>query len=49
MFLLLNFPFADRIGGLMISVFASIVVDCGFEHRSGQTKHYKIDICGFCS
>jgi hypothetical protein len=23
------------------------VVDCGFEHRSGQTKYYKIGICCF--
>ena len=30
------------IGGVMVSVLASSAVDCGFEHRSGQTKGYKI-------
>jgi hypothetical protein len=28
----------------MVSVFASSVVDCKIDPRSGQTKHYKIDI-----
>ena len=31
----------------MVSVLASSVVDLGFEHRSGQTKDYKISICYF--
>jgi hypothetical protein len=31
----------------MVSVFASGAVDRGFEHRSGQTKDYKTDICYF--
>ena len=31
----------------MVSVLASIAVDRGFEHRSGQTKDYKIGICYF--
>ena len=31
----------------MISMLASSVVDRGFEHRSGKTKEYKIDICYF--
>jgi hypothetical protein len=31
----------------MVSVLASSVVNCGFEPRSGQTKDYKIDSCGF--
>ena len=31
----------------MVSVFASSVVDRGFEPRSGQTKDYKIGICCF--
>ena len=34
------------IGGVMVSVFASSVVDREFEPRSGQTKHYEIGI--FC-
>jgi hypothetical protein len=36
-----------RIGGVMVSVFASSTVDRGFEPRSGQTKDYKIGICCF--
>jgi hypothetical protein len=36
-----------RIGGAMISVFASNAVDRGFEHRSVQTKSYKICVCCF--
>jgi hypothetical protein len=31
----------------MVSVLASIVVDRGCEHRSGQTKDYNIGICCF--
>ena len=31
----------------MVSVLASIVVDRGFEHRSGQTKDYKMCMCCF--
>ena len=31
----------------MVSVLALIAVDRGFEHRSGQTKNYKIGICCF--
>jgi hypothetical protein len=31
----------------MVSVFASSVVDRGFEPRTGQTKDYTIDICCF--
>ena len=37
----------NRIGGIMVSVLASIAVDRRFEPRSGQTKYYKIDICCF--
>jgi hypothetical protein len=37
----------NRIGGVMVSVLASSVVDHGFEPRSGQTKDYKIGICCF--
>ena len=31
----------------MVSVFASSMVDRGFEPRSVQTKDYQIDICCF--
>jgi hypothetical protein len=31
----------------MVTVFASSAVDRGFEHRSSQTKDYKIFICCF--
>jgi hypothetical protein len=31
----------------MVSVLVSSVEDHGFEHLSGQTKDYKIDICCF--
>ena len=37
----------DVIGGVMVSVFTSRVVDRGFESRSGQTKDCKIGICCF--
>jgi hypothetical protein len=37
----------NRIGGVMVSVLASSVVDHGFEPRSGQTKDFKIGICCF--
>jgi hypothetical protein len=37
----------NRIGGVMVSVLASSVIDRGFEPRSGQTKDYKISICCF--
>ena len=36
-----------HIGGIMVSVLASSVVDRGFEPWSGQTKDYKIGICCF--
>jgi hypothetical protein len=39
--------YLNRIGGVMVSVLASSVVDRGFEPRSGQTKDYKIGICCF--
>ena len=35
------------IGGIMVSMLASSVVDHGFEPRSGHTKDYKIGICCF--
>ena len=37
----------NRIGGIMVSVLASSVVDRGFESRSGQTNDNKIGICCF--
>ena len=38
---------SNRIGGVMVSVLASSVVDHGFESWSGQTKDYMIGICYF--
>ena len=35
------------IGGVMVNVLASSVVDRGFEPQSDQTKDYKIAICCF--
>jgi hypothetical protein len=37
----------NRIGGVMVSVLASSVVDRGFEPGSGQTKNYRNGICCF--
>ena len=37
----------NRIGDVMVSVFASSAVDRGFEPRSGQIKDYEIGICCF--
>ena len=37
----------NRIGGVMVSMLASSVVDRGFEPQSGQTKDYEIGICCF--
>jgi hypothetical protein len=37
----------DRIGGVMVSMLASSVVDCEFEPQSGQTRDFKIRICCF--
>jgi hypothetical protein len=37
----------NHIGGVMVSLLASIEVDRGFEPRSGETKDYKIGICCF--
>jgi hypothetical protein len=39
---------ADHIGGLMVSVLASSVVDRVFQpHQSGQTKDFKTGMCCF--
>jgi hypothetical protein len=37
----------NHIGGVMVSVLASSVVDRGFEPRLGQTKDCEIGICCF--
>ena len=37
----------NRIGSVMVNVLAWSAVDRGFELRSGQTKNFKIGICGF--
>jgi hypothetical protein len=37
----------NHIGGVMVSVLYSSVVDHGFEHESGQTKDHDIGICCF--
>ena len=37
----------NRIGGVMVSVLASSVVDRWFELRLGETKDYKIGMCFF--
>jgi hypothetical protein len=42
-----TYDFLSRICGVMVSVLASSVVDCGFEPRSGQTKDNEIGICCF--
>jgi len=34
-------------GGVMASVLASSMVDCGFEPRSCQAKDYEIGVCCF--
>ena len=36
----------DCISGVIVSVFTSIAIDCGFEPQASQTKIYKTDI--FC-
>ena len=37
----------NRIGGVMFSMLALSAVDRGFKTSSGQTKDFKIGICGF--
>ena len=37
----------NRIGGVIVCVFASNAIDRGFEPQSGQTKDYKIGIWCF--
>ena len=34
----------NRIGGVMVSVFASSAIDRGFEPQPGHTKDYKIGV-----
>ena len=43
----LFYLFSNRIGGVMVSLLASSVVDRGYEPRSGRTKDYEIGICCF--
>ena len=45
---LLHFPFIwNLIGGVMVSMLASSVIDQGFKPWSSQSKDYKIGICCF--
>ena len=37
----------NRLGGVIVNVLASSVVNRGFEFRSGKTKDYKIGMCCF--
>ena len=39
--------FLNCIGGVMVSILASSVVDRGLQFRLGQTKDYNIGICCF--
>ena len=43
----LSFVHVNHFSGIMASVLASSAIDRVCEPRSGQTKHYKIGICGF--
>jgi hypothetical protein len=51
--MLQKYIFHDNLSRSMFSkihsVFTSNVVDHGFEPQSGQTRNYKIGICGFPS
>jgi hypothetical protein len=42
---LLIYKNGNRIGGVLVGVFASNVVDCEFEPQSGQTNDYEVCIC----
>jgi hypothetical protein len=42
---LMFISFLNRIGGVMVSVLASSVVDLGIEPRLSQTKDYQIGFC----
>ena len=46
-FPVISYKVRNCIGGVMVSVLASSVVDRGFEPRPGQTKDYDIGICCF--
>ena len=41
------FTVLNCIGGVMVSVLASVAIDLGVESQSGQSKNYKIGICYF--
>ena len=42
-----NLLLSNQVGDVMVSVFASSVVDRGFKPWSGQTKDYTIGMCCF--
>ena len=50
-FILLNSKWSnfvlDHIGGVVVNMLTSTVVDGGFDPQFGQSKDYKIDICWF--
>ena len=35
----------NRFDGVIVSMLATIAIDRGFEHQSGQTKDYKTMVC----
>jgi hypothetical protein len=39
---------SSRTASVIVSMLAPSAVDCGFEHRSGQTKDNGICFCSFC-
>jgi hypothetical protein len=39
---------SSRTASVIVSMLASSAVDCGFEHRLGQTKDDGICFCSFC-
>ena len=46
-FSVISYKVRNCIGGVMVSILTSSVVDRGFEPRPGQTKDYDIGICCF--
>ena len=46
---LIGQKFLNHIGGIMIYMFTSSVIDCGLEPWLGQSEDYKIGICCFCA
>ena len=41
--------FQHHVGGVLVIMFASSVVEHGFKTRSGQTKDYNNGSCYFCA